>query len=61
MSSRASYEMVLKSALSGISCLVAVSAPTQFAVNLAKEAGLTLIGFARPHRQIVYNGIENLI
>ena len=61
VSSRASYEMVLKSALSGISCLVAVSAPTQFAVNLAKEAGLTLIGFARPHRQIVYNGIENLI
>lgn len=58
VSSRASYEMVLKSALSGISCLVAVSAPTQFAVNLAKEAGLTLVGFARPHRQVVYNGIE---
>lgn len=58
VSSRASYEMVLKAALSGISCLVAVSAPTQFAVNLAKEAGLTLVGFARPHRQVVYNGIE---
>lgn len=60
VSSRASYEMVLKSALSGISCLVAVSAPTQFAVDLAKEAGLTLVGFARPHRQVVYNGIEHI-
>ena len=35
VSSRSSYEMVLKSALSGVSCLVAVSAPTQFAVDLA--------------------------
>lgn len=61
VSSRASYEMVLKSALSGISCLVAVSAPTQFAVNLAKEAGLTLIGFARPHRQVIYHGIEHVL
>ena len=61
VSSRASYEMVLKSALSGVSCLVAVSAPTQFAVDLAKEAGLTLVGFARPHRQVIYNGIEHII
>ena len=61
VSSRASYEMVLKSALSGISCLVAVSAPTQFAVDLAKEANLTLVGFARPNRQVVYNGAERII
>ena len=60
VSSRDSYEMVLKSALSGISCLVAVSAPTQFAVNLAKEAGLTLIGFARPQRQVIYHGAEHV-
>lgn len=61
VSSRASYEMVLKSALSGISCLVAVSAPTQFAVDLAKEADLTLVGFARPHRQVVYNGVKRIV
>lgn len=61
VSSRASYEMVLKSALSGISCLVAVSAPTQFAADLAKEAGLTLVGFARPHRQVIYNGVEHVL
>ncbi|MDO5667274.1 MAG: formate dehydrogenase accessory sulfurtransferase FdhD [Alcaligenaceae bacterium] len=61
VSSRASYEMVLKSALSGVSCLVAVSAPTQFAVDLAKEAGLTLVGFARPHRQVIYNGVEHVL
>lgn len=61
VSSRASYEMVLKSALSGISCLVAVSAPTQFAVDLAKEADLTLVGFARPHRQVIYHGVEHIL
>lgn len=61
VSSRASYEMVLKSALSGISCLVAVSASTKFAVDLAKESGLTLIGFARPQRQVIYNGADRIV
>lgn len=54
-SSRASYEMVQKSASVGIGMLVAVSAPTALAVRLAKDCGLTLAGFARGHRVVVYS------
>lgn len=54
VSSRASYEMVQKVAMRSIGCLVAVSAPTALAVKLATEAGLTLAGFARGERLVVY-------
>ena len=56
ISSRASYEMVQKCASVGISTLVAVSAPTALAIRQAREAGMTLIGFARPGRHVVYAG-----
>ena len=55
ISSRASYEMVVKSCQSGISSLVAVSAPTALAISLARDANLTLIGFARPGRFVSYS------
>jgi FdhD protein len=54
ITSRASYEMVLKSATVGIPFVVAISAPTAYAIRVAEEAGLTLIGFARGERQVVY-------
>jgi len=54
ITSRASYEMVQKSAVVGISLLVALSAPTAFAVRLAQRAGLTLVAFARADRHVVY-------
>ena len=54
ITSRASFEMVQKSATVGISCLVALSAPTAFAVRLAHKAGLTLVAFARRDRHVVY-------
>ncbi len=47
ITSRASYEMVQKSATVGISFLAAFSAPTAFAVRLARQCGLTLVAFAR--------------
>ncbi|WP_136249190.1 formate dehydrogenase accessory sulfurtransferase FdhD [Halomonas borealis] len=55
VSSRASYEMVHKSACAGIGALVAVSAATALAVEQAREAGLLLVGFARPGRQLIYH------
>mgnify|MGYP001205401071 CR=1 FL=1 len=55
ISSRASYEMVNKCCSTGISTLVAVSAPTALAVNHARMAGLNLIGFARPGRHVIYS------
>lgn len=54
VSSRASYEMVAKAAAAGIGCLVAVSAPTALAARLAQDAGMTLIGFAKPQRFTLY-------
>ncbi len=54
ITSRASYEMVQKAATVGIPIVVAISAPTAFAIRVAEEAGLTLIGFARADREVVY-------
>lgn len=47
ISSRASFEMVQKTAAMGIAFLVAVSAPTSFALQLAQELGVMLAAFAR--------------
>lgn len=60
ISSRASYEMVYKTAAAGIEILVAVSAPTTLAVDFASRSGITLVGFARPGRHNVYT-FENRI
>ena len=54
ITSRASYEMVQKCATVGISFLVALSAPTAFAVRLARKTGLTLVAVARRDRHVVY-------
>ena len=54
ITSRASYEMVQKAATVGVSLVVAVSAPTALAIDLAVETGVTLIGFARADRHVVY-------
>lgn len=54
VTSRASFEMVQKSAAVGISFLAAFSAPTALAVRLAQKSGLTLVAFARPDRHVVY-------
>jgi FdhD protein len=61
ITSRASYEMVQKTAIVGGAFLVAVSAPTAFAVRLARSAGMTLVGFARDDQRVVYSGAERLI
>lgn len=54
ITSRASVEMVQKSATVGIALLAAVSAPTRLAVRLAQECGQTLIGFVRGAQFCVY-------
>lgn len=47
ITSRCSFEMVQKCAVAGIPVIAAVSATTELAVNLADEAGISLISFAR--------------
>lgn len=54
VTSRASYEMVQKTAAIGAGVLAAVSGPTAMAVRLAETAGLTLAGFVRGGTMVVY-------
>ncbi len=54
ITSRASYEMVQKAATIGIPMLVAISAPTALAIQLAESTGVTLIGFGRDESHVVY-------
>lgn len=60
VTSRASFEMVQKTAMAGVPVLAAVSAPTSFAVNTATQAGMTLVGFARGQDLVVYCHPERL-
>lgn len=53
--SRASVEMVQKAIAAGVSLLVAISAPTGLAIRIANMYGLTLVGFARQNRFVVYS------
>ena len=54
--SRASWEMVRKTASAGIGLLATISAPTSLAIDLAARCGLTLVAFARRDAMSVYAG-----
>lgn len=60
ITSRASMEMVQKTVMAGFQYLVAISAPTRLAVDLAQAHGLCMIGFARPGKWTVYSHPEKL-
>ncbi|GAA1759264.1 formate dehydrogenase accessory sulfurtransferase FdhD [Luedemannella helvata] len=60
VSGRASFELTQKASMAGIPALVAVSAPSTLAVDLATEVGLTLVAFARGATMNVYAGSERI-
>jgi FdhD protein len=60
VSGRSSFELVQKSLSAGVAALCSVSAPSSLAVNLARDFGLTLVGFLRPGRFKLYSGFERV-
>jgi FdhD protein len=60
VSGRVSFEIVQKAWIAGIGLVCAVSAPSSLAIDLAEEAGITLLGFARHGGFNAYTHVERL-
>jgi FdhD protein len=60
VSGRASYEIVQKAFLAGVPLVGSVSAPSSLAIDLASEAGITLVGFLRGDTFNIYTHPERI-
>jgi FdhD protein len=60
VTSRASFEMVQKTARAGVGLLAAISAPTSLAIDTAEAAGVCLVGFTRGDDWVAYSHADRL-
>jgi FdhD protein len=61
VSGRASFEIMQKALAGGVPIIASVSAPSALAMDFAREAGQTLIGFLRPPTFNLYSHVERII
>jgi FdhD protein len=61
VSGRGGFEIIQKALVGGIPVLASVSAPSDLAVSLAREFGMTLVGFLRGRRFVIYSGGQRIL